>query len=66
MEIINSVFRDILCIKCYKHKSCNEEKANYLGKFHATLAVFLRQTDLAYIMKIKWIDYFWVFCKIDK
>lgn len=28
--------------------------------------MFLRQFDLAYIMKIKWMDCFWLFCKIDK
>lgn len=34
------VFIDILYFKCYKHKSCNEDGANCLGNFHATLACF--------------------------
>lgn len=56
---------DILYIKCYKHKSCNEKEPNYLGMFHATWACFWCKLFCLY-NDLKWMDYFWVFCKIDK
>lgn len=56
---------DILYIKCYKHKSCNEKEPNYLGMFQATWACFWCKLFCLY-NDFKWMDYFWVFCKIDK
>lgn len=50
---------DILYINCYKHKSCN-------WNVSCNLSMFLMQTVFCLYNDLKWMNYFWVFSKIDK